>query len=382
MSQYYRFEISSPATRNKAAKSIVWTSADQIVQQAEIDVHRGDKNISTVTVIVWDQEKNRQKWPIANDIPDPAFASILFKVFLSKNGEGAAAAKLVFDGVIGSLQLSYPAVSNLTVVAHDRSLLMRAQARYRTFKNKTSVQLAKALSQDYGLEVDTSELVAIAQTQRVIDAGLGAIGGGALSDWNHLVRALSVDGLELYMSGKKVKIRKKAQAVYPHTFKPDDGLVLTFRPQINHVGSPGAGGQMKVAQPGGNKGTVAAATGTNATETNAAGNDATTDRTPPQGPTDDGKPHTESTGSYKEQLDHRFKRKDEAELVTRSLPDLGLQHLVSVSGWGGKFDGNWHVQSVKHVITGSSPATSSISLTRELSDASSKQIGIQPGGTR
>lgn len=385
MSQYYRFEISAPATKSKPAKQIVWTSQDEIVQSAEIDLRRGDKNISTVTIVVWDRKTSSQVWPIANSIPDPAFASIGLKCYLSKNGEtgGAAGSKLVFDGVIASLQPSYPGPSNLSVVAHDHSLALRAQAKYRTFKNKTSVQLAQAIATDYGLDVDTSELVAIAQSQRLIDMGLGAIGGGALSDWNHVVRSLAVDGLELYMVGKKVKIRKKAQATYPHTFKPDDGLVISYHPQINHVGGPGSGGQVKGAQPGGNKGTVQAASGTDKTETDAASNDATTHRIPTQGPASTATgPHTESVGNLSAKVEHRRKRKDEAALVTRALPDVGLQHILSLSGWGGKFDGNWHVLGVKHWITGSSAATSTISLTRELSDSSKKQIGIQPGGTK
>ncbi len=382
MSQYYRITVQQPATHTKAAKNWVWTPESDIVMSADVSLTKEHKKISTLTLQLWDERSNQQLWPIANSLPDPAFANVPLQLYLSKPSEGQSASKLVFDGKITQLSCGWPGPSHTTIVAHDKSIDMRRAAAYRTIKNKTSVQLATAISKEYGLETDTSELVGVTLTTRLIDMGLGSVGLGSFSDWHHITRALAVDGLEMYVVGNKLKIRKLAQIRYPHTFRPEDDLVIEFQPQINHVSGPGAGGQSKVPIPGGSKGTNLAVTGTKKIETDAEGADATTHRTIPQSQSSSGAAvHTEGLGDNKSPADQKRKRKDEATLVVWALPDIGLQHLISISGWGGKFDGDWHIKALKHSIAGRTPATSSLTLTREPSSASQKQIGIQPGGT-
>jgi hypothetical protein len=232
------------------------------------------------------------------------------------------------------------------------------------------------------MTVDTSELSGVTLSPRVIDLGMPGMGRG-LSDWNHAVRALAADGLEVYCVGKKLKVRKSAQVKYPHTFEPDDGIVLDFKPTINHVSSPGAGGKSQTPTPGGTKGTVSTAQGSVAQENAAAKTGEVTHRTIPQGAkSGHAGAHTESLGSNAGKEYQSRKRKDEASLTLRGLPDLGLQHAVSLSGWGAKFDGDWHVKSVRHQLAGAGPLTTTVMLTRSPSGTGQKQAGIaQPGGT-
>lgn len=385
MAQYYRVEIAAPTTKTKAAKTWVFSPNSENVISVDVDLRKEGKRITTMTMRVHDPRSGGRWHPLFNDLPDPAFADVPVRVYLPKPTESQAASKLVFDGKMTSLQPAYPAPSELTVVAHDRSIDARLRASYDTFKNKHSAAIASIIAQRYGWTVDASDLVGIVLTQRLISFGLGGVGRGALSDWHHLSRALAVDGLELYVTtGKTLKIRRSSSLVYPHTFTPDDDLIVSFAPMINHVGGPGQGGQSKMPVPAGNKGTALSTVGATKAETDAEGADATKHRAHPQGPAAGTKgAHTESTGNDTGPALQRRKRKDEASLTVRALPDLGLQHLVNLSGWGGKVDGSWHVAGVKHVIPGAGDALSSISLTRAPSGASDQQIGaVLPGGNR
>lgn len=383
MSQYFRIQITQAATSSTPAKSWVWSPDSEIVQSADIELRKEGKRVSTATIVIWDPRSNLQHWPIANALPDPAFLDIPLQIYLSKPAESQAASKLVFDGKLSSIQPSFPGPSNVTLVAHDRSVDARRQASYKTFKNMTSVQIANAVANLYGYIIDTSELGPISLNQRSIEIGAGGFGSGVLSDWNHIARALAVDGLEIYPAGNKTfKVRVSAQTVYPHTFKPDDGFVIEYRPTINHIGGPGQGGQAKNPVPAGNKGTVPSATGTVTQEASAEKADGVTHRVIPQGPsTKNTGAHTESIGANVGPAVQHRKRKDEATLTVWALPDIGLQHIIPTQGWGGKFDHNWHLQSIKHSIAGRNPATTTMSLTSEPSGAAKNQIGILPAAS-
>lgn len=384
MSQYYRIEIDQPKTSTAAARTFKWTPQDEVVIQADVHVVKEARRISTLNLKLRDPQVNGQMWPLANTLPDPAFLDVPVRVYLSKPNETQAASKLIFDGKMTSLQPAWPSPSTLTVVAHDRSYDLRIQANYRTVKNKNSVQLAKAISQAYGYTVDTTQLGSIFLTQRLIDMGISGVGRGGFSDWNHIARALAVDGLELYIKGKVITVRQSAQQTYPQTFRPDDGITISFEPTINHVGGPGIGGQSKNPQPGGNKGTNASATGAEKSETDAEKADATTHRTHPQGPSSTSTgAHTESVGNSKAAaLQHR-KRKDEAELTIWALPDLGMQHTVTMAGYGKKFDGAWHIVDMAFPITGAGPTQQRLRLSREPQSGAKTQANVPtPGGTR
>lgn len=384
MSQYYRIEVDQPKTSTRAAQTWKFTPDGERVLRADVNLRRDGKRISFATVELRDPRTDGQIWPLANALPDPAFLDVPMRVFLSKPGEAQAASRLIFDGKATSYQPGWPGPATLTIVGHDRSIDMRAQARYRTLKNKTSVQLAQAIASEYGYTVDVSQLGSIVLTQRLIDMGISGVGRGMFSDWNHIIRALAVDGLELYVKGKVIAVRKLAQQTYPQTFRPDDGTVISFRPTINHVSSPGAGGQIKGPQPGGNKGTALSTTGARKSETDAEKADAATHRKTPQGPAANTQgSHTESTGDNSGKAFQHRKRKDEAELVLWALPDLGLQHVINMGGWGKKFDGAWHIVDMTFPIAGSGPTQQQLRLSREpQGGALSQALVAAPGGNK
>lgn len=381
MSIYYQIQVDQPATKTSTAKSWTWTPNDEVVESLDVELKAEGKRISSLEISLHDPRKNNQLWPIGNSLPDPAFSDIPLRCYLPRVGDPNYPATLVFDGKITAIECGWPGDSKTRIVAHDRSIDLRTRAMYRTVANKTSVQLASWITQQYGYTVDTSELGSIVLVQRLIDMGIAGVGRGAFSEWNHIVRALAADGLELYVKGKTVKVRKNAQVTYPHTFQPDDGFVISFRGVVNHVSGPGEGGQSKMPLPAGNKGTKdsTAASGANATEASAANAPNVTHRTVPQGPSSTSSGvHTEGTGDNAGPSFQRRKRKDEATLTTRLLADVQLKHLIALSGYGAKWDGNWHATTVRHSLAGRDEGVTTISMSREPSNAGLKGAGAQP----
>src|SRR6185369_531803 len=226
MALAFRIEVPAPASSSTAAKSFVWTADSETVMSINLELHREHKHISCLTVQLWDPRTKGQMWPIYNALPDPAFADIPMKLAIAKPDGGPSTLTSVFEGKVTSLQAGYPGPDHTTIVAHDKSISARLQARYKTYKGKTSVQIAQQIAKDYGYSVDVSALVGLTLTQRAIDMGASTMGLGAFSDWNHLVRALAVDGLELYVKGGTLHIRQVATSLYPTVFTPDDGRVI------------------------------------------------------------------------------------------------------------------------------------------------------------
>jgi len=379
----FRIELPAPATSTTSAKSFVWTAQSEVVESIDIELHTEHKHVSMLNVRLYDPKQGNSYFPIYNALPDPAFADVPIKVSLQNPSAGPSSTKLVFDGKVTSLQPGYPGPTHTSIVAHDKSIAARLQARYKAYRGKTSVLIAKQIAQDYGYTLDTSEIASLVLTQRTIDIGMSTVGLGAFSDMAHLSRALAVDGLEFYMKGATIHVRQSATLVYPTTFTPDDGNVISFEAQTNHVSSPGAGGQSKSPVPGGNKGSVNAATGAVAQEAAKEGSTAVTHRTPPQGAKQGSSgAHTESARSLTAYAGQRRKRKDEVTLTLRLTPDIGMQHLIALKGWGQKIDGNWYISTIHHSIAGQS-GTTALHLTSAPTTGSQKQAGIvQPGGTR
>jgi hypothetical protein len=378
----YRITVPAPATSTSSAKQFEWTADSEIVQSIDLDLHREHKRISTLNVRLWDPRQGLRQWPLYNALPDPAFTSVPLQLYLA-DATKTATPTLVFDGKIASLQPGYPGPSHTSIVAHDKSIDARRQARYKTYHNQSSLQIATQIAQDYGLTVDISQLRNLTLTQRAIDIGMSTMGLGHFSDWDHLSRALAVDGLELYMKGAKLYVRESALVTYPTTFTPDDGNVISMEVTTNYVGVPGAGGQAKGPQPGGNKGSVPAATGSVAAEAVKEGSTNTTHRSPPAGAkSGHAGAHTESKSSLTAYSAQRRKRKDEATLTMRLTPDIGMQHLIALSGWGLKIDGTWYIESIHHSIAGTA-GTTSVHLTTVPTTGSKAQAGIvEPGGNR
>lgn len=383
MALAFRLEVPAAATSTAAAKSFVYTADSEVVQSIDVELHREHKHISMLKVQLWDPKQGALQWPIYNALPDPAFADVPCKLAIAQPGGGPTTLTTVFDGKLTSLQAGYPGPSHTTLVAHDKSISARLQARYKAYHGKTSVQIAQQIAKDYGYDVDVSALAGLTLTQRAIDLGASTLGLGAFSDWNHLVRALAVDGLELYFKGSKMYVRQSATVVYPTTFTPDDGNIISIDVTTNHVSSPGAGGQSKTPTPGGNKGSTLAAIGAVAQEAVKEGSTATTHRTPPQGAKKGHSgAHTESSRSLTAYAGQRRKRKDEVNLTLRLTPDIGMQHLIQLKGWGQKIDGGWYIETIAHSLAGGA-GTTTLHLTNKPSDATQKAAGVvQPGGTR
>lgn len=383
MALAFRIEAPAPATATTVAKSFVWTGDSETVQAIDVELHREHKHVSCVTVKLWDPRQATQMWPIYNALPDPAFTNVPFKVALASNDGGPSSLRTVFDGQLTSLQAGYPGPSHTTLVAHDKSIAARRQARYKAYHGKTSVQIAQQIASDYGLTLDSSALTGLILKQRAIDLGASTVGLGHFSDWQHLVRALAVDGLELYVKGSKIFVRQVATTVYPTTFSPDDGNVIALDVMTNHVCGPGAGGQAKSPMPGASKGTTLAATGSVAQEAIKEGSVSVTHRTPPQGAQQGHTgAHTESSRSLTAFAGQRRRRKDIVNLTLRLTPDIGMQHVIALKGWGLKIDGNWFIETIHHSLVGQAGSTT-LHLTNKPSDGSEKQAGIaQPGGTR
>jgi phage protein D len=378
----FRIEVPAPATSSTSSKSFVWTAQSEIVESIDVELHTEHKHISMLNVRLSDRRQGNIYFPLYNSLPDPAFADVPVKVSLTNPNGGPSSLTTVFDGKVTSLQAGYPGPTHTSIVAHDKSISARLQARYKAYRGKTSVQIAQQIAQDYGYTVDVSSLTGLVLTQRAIDIGMSTMGIGAFSDWNHLVRALAVDGLELYVKGTTLHVRQSATLQYPTVFTPDDGNVISFEVQTQHVRGPGAGGQSKTPMPGGSKGSTLSATGAIAQEAAKEGSTAVTHRTPPQGAKQGfSGAHTESSRSLTAWAGQRRKRKDEATLTLRLTPDIGMQHLIAIKGWGQKIDGTWYIANIHHSLAGQS-GTTTLHLTSAPTSGAQKQAGIvQPGGT-
>lgn len=379
MSLAYRLVVTSAVP----LRPFSWTGDSEVVQSIDLNLHKDHHAISTLTARLADPKVGNKQWPLYNALPDPAFANVPVVLSIADPNFGPSSIKQVFSGKLASLQPGYPGPSHTTMVAHDHSLTARMQARYNTYKGLKSTQLAARVAKDYGYALDLSDMVGIVLVQRAIDVGMSSLGDGSFSDWRHLSRALAADGLELYFVGKTLHIRQIAKLVYPITFSPDDGNVLTLEITTNHVAGPGAGGQSKTPMPGGSKGVTNSATGSVATEAIKEGSTAVTHRLPPQGAgASHTGAHTESPGSLNGHAAQQRRRKDEGTLVLRLSPDIELKHVIPLKGWGQKIDGNWFIQSINHSITGGA-GTTTLQLTNAPSKGGLKQAGVPlPGGSK
>lgn len=385
MATAFKLEIASPGTKTTSAKSWVFTgdsAQPEAVSQISTEIRKDHRRISTLTALITDP-----KWltkpldSLFTALPDPAFNDIPCRLWLAPPGSPREPTTLVFDGKLTSLQPSFPAPTLLTVVATDRSIDARKNAQLRTFKNKTSVQIAAEIAKDYSytLDLDTGDVVPKA---RAIDLGYGgSVGGGKLSDWDHLCRALNADGFEVHMEGTKLVVKRTQSTQYPTTFRHGAPGVLSFVPIIEHVRGPGASGDNKTPVALEDKGTKAAATAT-AQEQAALKASARTHRNPIEGQasTQDGA-HAERPPEvgWTNLATRLNRRKDTATLSLLPTPDLQLQHVVIIQGWGGKCDGPWYADSIRHQIVGSTYAATTVSLHRAASAAAAKSAGVAFG---
>lgn len=375
MAQAYRLEVAAPKTNtvNEFTQQFTPDTRNVISIQTELKKEKG--RISYLTAAIFDPGL-----AIFSALPDPAFSDIPVRLYLAKPGDPLSISTLVFEGKATSYHMNFPGPETTTIVAHDTSIDARKQKLYRTFHNKTSIQILKAVAKDYGYEVEVGDLGELVPVQRTIDMG------AELSDWDHVSRACSVDGLELVHKGNKVTVRQSVKIAYP-TFRKDQSPVIRLEAQINHIGSGTPNKQMANLE---GEGTAKAIAGKLSAEAAKTGAKDRTHRTDPQGA-----PSASSTADQSQQTAHHEdarakawtnkvvqgrRRKDEATLHLTATPDFTMNHVANLEGWGAKIDRTWWPESIKHTITGQDYASTAISLCGSPSGAAIKAAGANLEG--
>lgn len=374
MATPFRLDLAFPKTNIKNAFSKSFTAADQVVQSIEVSLKKeqGKGRISSLTATLHDPN-----WDIFHDLPDPAFFDIPVKLYMGPPGNPSSLTTLVYEGIA----IRYRAVqggglSTLQVVSQDNSHKARTRALSRTYTNKTSVQLAKAIADAYGWTVDVST-GSVDLIQRTISIGVPGGGETHFTDWDHLVRELESDGLTCHMQGKKLVIRQHPTERYAHSFKRGDGLVKVMTVEINHVRGAGGMGNNSTPVAFDNTGTDKAMQG-QAEASKVQGGDGRTHRRPVGGAKSNSDAHSQDTkGTNWENAVIKLRgRKDTATLECNPVPDVFLHHVVNLDGVGSKADGLWEVTEISHVVVPSDAGSSTtLQLTRGTNGQAAKQAG-------
>lgn len=326
-----------------------YTHESTTVARIESEETRDKHSITTLTAELIDPA-----WDIFSKVKDPAFDDVPIKLYLAKAGEARSQQVLVFDGKLTTMAVGYPERRTLTITAHDRSIDARRQKSFKTFKGKTSLQVAESIAKAYGFSFDTSQVSSILAglVAREVDIGLNP----HLSDWDHVQRALAADGMVAHVKGKKLYVTQAPSVLYGTTFTKDRFPVISLNVTIQHVRGPGGQGDVRGSVFMDGKGTLQALKGADAKAGAKEKAEARTGRRPIGGAaTSSNKAtHIEDLDGNKPEKVVAFlrKRKDSAQLVTLPCPDLSILNNVKLSGWGGKVDGTWFVESVKNTIVG------------------------------
>lgn len=372
----FRLDIAFPATNKTTASSKSFTAGDQVVQKIDVVLKKDKGRISTLTADLFDFNGSAV-WDLFNDIPDIAFFDIPVKFYMGTPDQPSSLKALVFDGIATAYDANTPGPSTLQIVAHDYSHKARVKALSRSFKNKDSVGLAKAIAQAYGWTVDSS-VGDVSLIQRTISIGIPGGGETHFTDWDHLVRELESDGLHCFMRGKTLYIRQMPTSQYSHTFRPGDGLLKHLNVRIQHVRGPGGLGNTSTPVAFDHSGTDRAARGNAATEAGKIqGGDGRTHRHPVGGPKSNSDAHSQDTSVTWQNGVTKFRgRKDEATMTCNPVPDLYLTHLVNLDGVGSKADGLWETVEIRHaIVPGDAGSGTDVSLARGTNKQAAGQSG-------
>jgi hypothetical protein len=369
----FRVEIAAPATAAASAFSVVLTESDHAVQRVSVELKKDKGRVSFLTVDLADPG-----FKFFAKLPDIAFFDVPLKLYARSPGAGSSVPVLTFDGQVTAYHPHYGGLSTLQIVAHDKTIKPRKLAKIRTIKNKTSVQAAKDIAKEYGIDLEVGSLGDVALAQRAIDFGLAGSGEKFMSDWDHVVKALAADGLVVFVRGSKIVVQQASTDLYPLTFRPGDGVVQSLDMTINHVRGPGAGGNKSGPVAMDHKGTEKAATGANALEVaKESGGEGRTHRRPVGGPaTKTNGAHTEDVDGtkWKNTVTAFHNRKDEATLVTSLLPDMNLGQLIPIDGFGAKFDRNWEPETIRHELVPAGFSTTTVTMHSPTSKGARNQV--------
>lgn len=371
MAQGFRIVIEAPRTQVAAARTIEWTEDSGVVQQVLNELKADDKTISYLTVRIADPG-----WSWFNALPDPAFADIPFKFYLSPAGNPNGVGVSVFEGKVTSLSAGFPGPEQLTIIGQDRSFDMRIRRRQQVFRAKSSTQIAEALATQYGLSVDIDQ----GDVQLVTRSSSFA---PMATDWEHLRCALAADGLRCWVEGRELRIRQNASRDFGgQPFRRGKPPVVRLEVRVNHVGM-GGDGNTKVRQPFEDKTTTQAALASKTTqqkEAQKAGTENITHRAPLSAPASSARgSHAENVDGAKieNQATGKRRRKDAASLTLQATPELRPEHRIELSGWGERADGVWYVEAVRHVILDDGAASSTTAaLTRGPSKKAAREQAL------
>jgi phage protein D len=364
MSRGFRVEIEAPETASTRAKIFVFEPSDEVVTTLSVELKWDHKKVSNAQVELYDKD-----WVIFNLLPDPAFADIPMRIYMAKAGDQSSISVLIFEGKVTSLQAGFPGPTHVTVAALDKSVDARRQSKYRTFRNKNSVQIAKEIATDYGFTVETVDDVSFIQS-REVDIG------AELTDWEHLCRALSSDGLMAVMDGTKLKIALRSSKNYGSVFQKGEHPVIALEVNVNHVRGSGEGGDVK-NNIGWQDGKTIKAVTDAASDNVKAKAGKVTHRIPVRAAYDDQDAHILSMkgSAYANDVARLRRRKDDASLNCYAVPDVTLFDYIELKGWGTKVDGIWFIETIKHGWLGADTPTTTMSLIRSKSHGAADETG-------
>lgn len=349
-----------------------YTHDSGLIAQISYEEHRDKKRVTTLQAEFLDPQ-----WALFGKIKDPAFSNVPVELYLSKAGQTREQKIKVFDGKLTALAVGYPDRRTLTVTAHDKSIDARRQKTFKVFKGKHGVHIAESIAKAYDLEIDASDITSLLGNikTREVDIGLGP----NLSDWDHMVRALAADGFTAHVRHSKLIISQSPSVRYATTFYRDRFPVVSLNVTVNHVRGPGKGGDVRGTTWMDGQGTAKAVKGSDAKEAAKESAGSRTHRRPIGGAA------TSTAGAHSEDLDgnkpentvaYLRKRKDQAQMVLLASPDLTVMNNVMLSGWGGKVDGTWFLETVRHQVSGDGGAMTTVGMMRGASSGAKKGANL------
>lgn len=345
----FRLILTTPKTKTSASQTYEFNNASGNIQRLEIQQKAEGNYLSHLTAQIFDPG-----FAIFNKLPDPAFSSVTVKLYLAQPGQNSTT-NLAFEGLLDRTSIGFPAPDTLQLLALDKSIAMRRNARHKTFKGKHAVGIAVAVAGTYGFDLDIDSGISLSSlTVQSTNTAVAKNDGPFFSDWDRIKAALHNDGLYAFMYGNKIFIRQLSNVVYPLTFQNRTYPVRSGSFSLNHVGNHstvkyefGAG-----TTTGGTKQYDAKAPSPANSPVNPVGGPDASKAS---------QAHTEVPAD-KQQVNRitlTKGRKDEGEITCDLLPDYNLWHIAKIKGWGARIDSDatskdkdqlWRTIGVRHVL--------------------------------
>jgi hypothetical protein len=382
MTQEFKLVISTPKNAVNAAKTWEFTHETGNVIDIIAEKKKDTNRIGNLQARIEDPG-----WKIFSELPDIAYWNVPIKLYFTAPGTFTRVPVLAWQGKLTQLQAGYPSTETITLTAHDKTIDARRKATHKTFKNLKSTQIAKKIADSYGWSFEDA-------SGRVLE-NVAIDYGPELSEWDHLCRALRADGLYPVFHNDTLSIQHTPTKVYASTFQRGEPPVIKLDVTISHIRGPGQGGDKRgrnafdpTGSPtqGSTEYSIYSIPGfpnlyedsvTNPYYIKLQNAEHVTHRRPVRGAS------TKSTGAHAEdrqgakwsnKVDTTRRRKDSATLLCVGLPDIELDKVVNINGWGAKTDGTWYIDGISHIVGGAEYPTTTLSLTRTNSKSARKQL--------